>query len=154
MRGIFAIFRFIICYSPYKKYKILDIKNCNFTCWDYWVFGICPSSCILKNTTFRKLDLVPSSGEGMGDTYSVGSFFETFLVRSKNPGIPGFIHHRQNHLDSTCFFTCCFIFIWNLISHTKVKNLGLKVFRTQFRKRYLDSRGSDKTLEKSEWGDS
>jgi hypothetical protein len=37
---------------------------------DYWVFGICPSSDILqkrkkaKNTAFRKLDLLPSSGEG------------------------------------------------------------------------------------------
>jgi hypothetical protein len=42
---------------------------------DYWVFGLCPSSGILKkqkNTTFRKLDLFPSSGEGAGDTYSVG----------------------------------------------------------------------------------
>jgi hypothetical protein len=26
---------------------------------DYWVFGLCPSSGILKNTTFRKLDLFP-----------------------------------------------------------------------------------------------
>jgi hypothetical protein len=37
------------------------IHNC-------WVFGLCPSSNILKNekaknTTFRKLDLLPSSGE-------------------------------------------------------------------------------------------
>jgi hypothetical protein len=42
---------------------------------DYWVFGLCPSSGILKtqkNTTFRRLDLFPSSGEGTGDTYSVG----------------------------------------------------------------------------------
>jgi hypothetical protein len=33
----------------------------------YWDFGLCPSSDILKkleNTTFRKLDLFPSSGEG------------------------------------------------------------------------------------------
>jgi hypothetical protein len=33
---------------------------------DYWVFGLCPSSGILKtqkNTTFRKLDLSPSSGQ-------------------------------------------------------------------------------------------
>jgi hypothetical protein len=30
---------------------------------DYWVFGRFPSSGILKNTTFRKLDLFPSSGE-------------------------------------------------------------------------------------------
>jgi hypothetical protein len=34
----------------------------------YWVFGICPSSGMLKNTTFRKLDPFPSSGEGVGDT--------------------------------------------------------------------------------------
>jgi hypothetical protein len=42
---------------------------------NYWVFGLCPSSGILKtleNTAFRKLDLFPSSGEG-GDIYSVGS---------------------------------------------------------------------------------
>jgi hypothetical protein len=33
---------------------------------DYWVFGLCPSSDILKTqkNTFRKLDLFPSSGEG------------------------------------------------------------------------------------------
>jgi hypothetical protein len=40
---------------------------------DYWVPELCPSSGILKNTAFRKLDLFPSSGEGVGDTYSVGS---------------------------------------------------------------------------------
>jgi hypothetical protein len=42
---------------------------------DYWDFGLCPSSGILKtpkNTTFRKLDLFPSSGEGTVGTYSVG----------------------------------------------------------------------------------
>jgi hypothetical protein len=38
-----------------------------------WVFGLFPSSGILENTTFRKLDLFPYSGEGGGeDTYSVG----------------------------------------------------------------------------------
>jgi hypothetical protein len=30
---------------------------------NYCVFGLCPS---LENTTFRKLDLFPSSGEGVG----------------------------------------------------------------------------------------
>jgi hypothetical protein len=42
---------------------------------NYWHFGLCPSSCILKleNTMFRKLDLFLSSGEG-GDAYSAGSF--------------------------------------------------------------------------------
>jgi hypothetical protein len=40
---------------------------------NYWVFGLYPSSGILENTMFRKLDLFPSSGEGGGeDTYSVG----------------------------------------------------------------------------------
>jgi hypothetical protein len=40
---------------------------------NYWVLGLFPSSGILENTTFRKLDLFPSSGEGGGgDTYSVG----------------------------------------------------------------------------------
>jgi hypothetical protein len=41
---------------------------------NYWVFGIYPSSGILKleNTTFLKPDLFPSSGEG-GSTYSAVS---------------------------------------------------------------------------------
>jgi hypothetical protein len=44
-----------------------------FLLQNYWVFGLFPSSGILENTTFRKLDLLLSSGEGGGeDTYSVG----------------------------------------------------------------------------------
>jgi hypothetical protein len=40
--------------------------------------GLFPSSCIPKNTTFRKLDLFPSSGEGEGEhTYSVGPLRES-----------------------------------------------------------------------------
>jgi hypothetical protein len=39
---------------------------------NYWLFGLCPSSGIVKNTTSRKLDVFPPSGEGVGDTYSVG----------------------------------------------------------------------------------
>jgi hypothetical protein len=40
---------------------------------NYWVFGLFTSAGILENTTIRKLDLFPSSGEGGGeDTYSVG----------------------------------------------------------------------------------
>jgi hypothetical protein len=41
----------------------------------YWVFGPYPLSNIQKtqkNTKFRKLDLFPSSDEGVGVTYSVG----------------------------------------------------------------------------------
>jgi hypothetical protein len=33
----------------------------------YWVLGLFPSSGILENTTFRKLDLFPSSEEGGGE---------------------------------------------------------------------------------------
>jgi hypothetical protein len=43
---------------------------------DYWNFGLYPSSGILKNiknTMFQKRDLFTTSGEGMGDTCSVGS---------------------------------------------------------------------------------
>jgi hypothetical protein len=50
-----------------RKYGIMNTKE------NYWVFGLFPSSGIPENTTFRKLDLFPSSGEsGGGDTYSVG----------------------------------------------------------------------------------
>jgi hypothetical protein len=35
---------------------------------NYWVFGLFPSSGILENTTIRKLDLFPSSGEGKTPT--------------------------------------------------------------------------------------
>jgi hypothetical protein len=39
---------------------------------DYWVFGLCPSFCILKDTTFWKMVPLLSSVEWVGDTYSVG----------------------------------------------------------------------------------
>jgi hypothetical protein len=44
---------------------------------NYWDFGFCPSSGILKNTSFRKLDLFPSSGEEVEDTYYVRSVRKT-----------------------------------------------------------------------------
>jgi hypothetical protein len=34
---------------------------------NYWVYGLFPSSGILENTTVRKLDLFPFSGEGGGE---------------------------------------------------------------------------------------
>jgi hypothetical protein len=46
---------------------------------NYWVLGLSPSFGVLRkleNTTFRKLDLFPSSAEGLG-TYSVGSLRKT-----------------------------------------------------------------------------
>jgi hypothetical protein len=41
-----------------------------YNTWDYWVSEVCTLSGILMNTTFRKRDLFPSSGEGVGDTLS------------------------------------------------------------------------------------
>jgi hypothetical protein len=35
---------------------------------DYWVCGLCPTSGILKNTPFQKVDLFQFSDEGFGDT--------------------------------------------------------------------------------------
>jgi hypothetical protein len=52
-----------------------------FNTQNYWVFGHFPSSGILENTTFRKQDLFPSSGEGGGeDTYSVGPLRKCLLA--------------------------------------------------------------------------
>jgi hypothetical protein len=39
---------------------------------DLWGFGLCPSSGILQNTTCRKLDPFPSSGEGGGKASLLG----------------------------------------------------------------------------------
>jgi hypothetical protein len=52
--------------SSWRSAKIIEHRD-NFTFLPY------PSSGILKNTTFWKLDLFPSIYEGVGDTYSVGS---------------------------------------------------------------------------------
>jgi hypothetical protein len=63
---------------PWKESILVHSKltqSCGLTnIENYWVSGPFPSSGILENTTFRKLDLFPSSDEGGGkDTYSVGS---------------------------------------------------------------------------------
>jgi hypothetical protein len=47
---------------------VVSIDNGNF-----WVLGLCLSSGILKDTTFRKLYLFLSSDEGVSVTYTVGS---------------------------------------------------------------------------------
>jgi hypothetical protein len=41
--------------------------------WKNYVFGICPSFDVLKNTTFRKLDLFPSSGKITGVSTLLGA---------------------------------------------------------------------------------
>jgi hypothetical protein len=45
-----------------------------------------------KSTLFRKLDLFPSSGEGKGDIYSVGSLRKSYLKLSNGPNKVGVSH--------------------------------------------------------------
>jgi hypothetical protein len=40
---------------------------------DYVIFGLCPLPSILKNVAFRNLDVLPSLGDGVGDTIAAGS---------------------------------------------------------------------------------
>jgi hypothetical protein len=49
---------------------------------DYGIFGLCPSSGIIKSTALRKLDAFPFSGEVVRDNYSVG------CVRKSQPQLP------------------------------------------------------------------
>jgi hypothetical protein len=51
---------------------------------NYWLFGLFPSSGILENTTFRKLDLFPSSGEGGGKTPTQLGSLERVLLWIKD----------------------------------------------------------------------
>jgi hypothetical protein len=50
---------------------------------NYWVFGLFLSSGILENTTFQKLDVFPSPGEGGGgwECVFVGNFAENMYRR-------------------------------------------------------------------------
>jgi hypothetical protein len=58
-----------------------DFSHQNFiSVWDYWVFGFCPSTAILKNTVFWKLGLIPSSGEIVERTY-----FTEAIRKKKHP---------------------------------------------------------------------
>jgi hypothetical protein len=47
----------------------------------YWVFGLCPSSGILKNITFWKLDLFLSSGERVETPTLLGPLELTSVTR-------------------------------------------------------------------------
>jgi hypothetical protein len=72
---------------------------------NYWVFGLCPSSGILKNTTFWKLDLFLSPGEGVGDvSMETDPVYEFSRIpddgQSKKKVIPNVRHHCQNPLES------------------------------------------------------
>jgi hypothetical protein len=56
-----------------------------FVVRDCWVSGLCRSSGILKNATFRKLDLSSSSGEGVDPVIEVSSFWRTQQSRYVPP---------------------------------------------------------------------
>jgi hypothetical protein len=38
--------------------------------WDYWALGLCSSFGVLEKSSYRKLDMFPSSGQSVGDTLS------------------------------------------------------------------------------------
>jgi hypothetical protein len=58
------------------------------TIQDYWAFGLCQSSGILKNS-FWKLDVLPSSDEGVRDTLLLCPLEGTNLNygANKKPGV-------------------------------------------------------------------
>jgi hypothetical protein len=55
----------------------------------FWTLSIARNPKQLRNTTFLKLDLFPSSGA-------------SFSSKSRNPVILSVVNHRQDPLDSTC----------------------------------------------------
>jgi hypothetical protein len=77
---------------------------------NYWDLGLFPLSGILENTTFRKLDLFPSSDEvGREDTYSVGPLRKWLRsALSKGPswvGVfsPNFTWGRKHPVSETSY---------------------------------------------------
>jgi hypothetical protein len=67
---------------------------------NYWVFGLFPSSSILENTTFRKLDLFPSSGED-GPVTEFNSFYMAQLSRCLLPRL-----HLRTETDPVSETSC------------------------------------------------
>jgi hypothetical protein len=119
-------------FSPSLIYSILmnaDVGNTR----DYWVLVLCPSSGILKNIMFRKLDLFPSSGETvcctwerkllfrkMIDVYSESheEHINTFCVQhaeipSVKTGWP-----YSNHWDVTCLETHMLVYWFGWMTYT------------------------------------
>jgi hypothetical protein len=74
LRDVEDSFRLVINDVLSTKFIFYRVLTMVYNTRNYCVFGFCPSSDILKNTAFWKIDLFPSSGEDMEDVYSVGSF--------------------------------------------------------------------------------
>jgi hypothetical protein len=91
------------------------IQNFSFKTWkedsDYWDFGRCPSSGILKNTTFRKLDLLPSSGEGVETPTLFGRLeranLSHWLALSNGPNRVGVSPSHLRKETNSVFETLC-----------------------------------------------
>jgi hypothetical protein len=60
-------------YSP--QHPVLKHTQSVQTNWGFGLFSIISYSTKIENTTFRKLDLFPSSSEEGKDTYSTGTSY-------------------------------------------------------------------------------
>jgi hypothetical protein len=71
MRATLAYVHLTITAKQLKKHIFLRFYRVLTIVYSTGSFGLFPSSGVLggRNTTFRKLDLFPSSGEGGEDTY-------------------------------------------------------------------------------------
>jgi hypothetical protein len=56
-----------------KLNTIKTVLKLNVYSRDYWISGLYPWSGILKDTTFRKVHLLPSSGERAGGKFILAS---------------------------------------------------------------------------------
>jgi hypothetical protein len=88
---------------------------------NYWVLGLFPSSGILENTTFRKLDLFPSSDEGGGGgtgsiTTCLHIFFSFLCMGAHALGFVGYVcstnfylhfYPSSTHMGASSQFLLC-----------------------------------------------
>jgi hypothetical protein len=66
--------RYTLCRQPYERKPPCEFElSTGVRISGFLKFALCPSFDILKNITFRKLDLFPSSGERVGRTSFVRS---------------------------------------------------------------------------------
>lgn len=67
----YSVVLYIQCggFLKFLDYGSTQSRGVTLTLRSIGVSGFRPSSGILKSTTFRKMDVFPSSGEGLGGTY-------------------------------------------------------------------------------------
>jgi hypothetical protein len=64
--------KYTACYGQSSS-RFQRVLTMVYDTQDYWAFGLCLSSSVLKSVPFRKLDPFPSSGGGGGNAYSTVS---------------------------------------------------------------------------------